>query len=1266
MLQRKSTCVFFILIFFGFFIPEVKAQPPYPEIELCFPTVTAKKGDTICVPVTVKNYIDVEGFGMQILYNANIVRPLSPLRFPDSRITEEIKNLTAFIEDTRGSIKISHVDLQPITLPDDIILFEICFVVIGSPGDVSPVFINEAYSDHGFIQETISGGSNFNPFKIKRGSITVVADQITISTSICDATNAPTYNNGILEFMIGGGTPPYSYTVTPGGPFTGTNIIAGQRIRLENLPPALYTIMVTDATGATQSVNARVSDNFPYFYQMIATDPTCANREIQNGSVQVSITNPGPFNPTACRYEWSNFVFNTNNNTQLSSGTYYVTIIDPSGCRAYDSASIFREPIVATLDITQEVSCPGGSDGEVIFTSISGGFPFSGNRYQLRLNGSIVGFVNTITGIDAGINNIEITDSLNCSALFQINMPAKDGILIDTLYRDDVSCFGLDDGRISIQANEDGNTNFIFVLRRNNQIIPGGTSSPNTFTFDFLEAGSYNLTITSVGTGCRLIVPFVISQPNPIDLSNVNILNPSCGTQNGVITVSPAFGTAPYNYVWSHNAAINANSISGLSAGNYTVTVTDQNGCTATNMFSLTEMSGNETVPLINTFVSKPVSCFGGNDGSVTVICVPPSPTYTYQWFRLNETNVLSTFDSATNLSSGTYVVIVRSGNCSVLDTIDLMDPQGMNVNFNLVSPTCPDSKNGSIGATVTGGNPNYTYQWFQVGNPNIIALNVTVLTPIDSGEYLLILTDSKLCTQEFPVYLAAPDSINLQLLEVNQVNCFGQSNGRAEVIATGGTSANPVFNYFWSTSPLDSGPSAFNLPAGRNWVIAADNVCASDTFFFDVPTVPRLSITSDSEFNNPSCFGSTDGYINLIPAGGVDSGFVFNWTSPPAPNTPSVNNLGAGTYYFRLSDFTGCTISDSVTLTQPDSMAVTLNSLATQLLSCRNLDNGQIGVFTTGGNPGIINYTWNNNIATGAIISGLSAGNYCVTATDSKGCNATFCYELVSPPPVTGRVSSPQDPGCFGEKTELCIESISGGTGNKYTFQVNQGQRYPADSCILVFAGTYTINLIDSAGCFIDTTITINQPDEIEIDLIDEIEIQLGLSSDLVVLDIPAGISVNSVTWLPADTTVKCQNFDCTEVIFNPVSNTTYQVIVTDADGCTAVQEILVRVKDVRNVFFPNIFAPREIGDRGGSNNYFNVSVGAGVVQVLSLEVYDRWGNKLFEKLNYLPDNTFADGWDGTFGGNLLDSGVYVYKTVIRFSDGKDLIYTGDITLTR
>src|SRR5690606_38386787 len=112
-------------------------------------------------------------------------------------------------------------------------------------------------------------------------------------------------------------------------------------------------------------------------------------------------------------------------------GKYYVTIVDPSGCRKYDSTEIFRAPIEVDFQIIREESCPGQGDGEVLLT-VSGGLPFAVNQYEVRLNGSPVGRVSNVNNIRGGSNYIDVIDSLNCFETIEFTIPTKEGILIDT------------------------------------------------------------------------------------------------------------------------------------------------------------------------------------------------------------------------------------------------------------------------------------------------------------------------------------------------------------------------------------------------------------------------------------------------------------------------------------------------------------------------------------------------------------------------------------------------------------------------------------------------------------------------------------------------------------------------------------------------------------------------------------------------------------------------------------------------------------------
>jgi len=1270
MASWKFFTKFFIIISaLGIVFGKLSAQTPYPMVDLCISEETGKAGDTVCVKFTVNNFIDVEGFTFQISFDRNLIEPLFPPKLDDPNLPDAYKNGGfVYVDNFKANGFIRYLMIgNPITLPDGTVIFEQCFKIVGQPGNESRVFLNTSFPDWGVTRKQFSDVPSspliIEQMKVKNGKVKIVTDQLSILRNVCETTDNK--NNGVLEFYFAGGQAPYSYTLNGGAPVTG--ITENQRIRLVNLPQGSYKVEVTDALGNKKMLTTNITETLPYRYTMNCTDPTCSNRAKPNGKTEINITDTGPYSSGSFNFAWSNYYFETGNkssNKDLGNGKYYVTITDPSGCRLIDSCEIFREPLSYTVDTLKKPSCSGAKDGQIRI-NVSGGTPWVSNQYNFFVNSIQTGRNNVISNLKAGKTTISVVDSLGCSIFFDVILPEGQPVSLIETDRKDTNCHDGVDGLISVSAS--GTNNFIFEIRNNlGFMVFGGISTNNTYVNNNLTPGAYRIIAKDASnSGCADTLFFNIGQPTPIDLSDSLIVNPSCQTNIGSITLNPRGGEGPYTFQWSHTSS-NTASVTGLGPGQFAVTVTDSKGCTGEATFVLKE-GGTGNPITVQGSVVKEITCKDGKDGTIKADVLNGTGASTYNWRRLNETQVIGTTATLTNMAAGIYIVEATNNGCTNLATVILVNPAGMDIVLIPTVPTCPGGNNGSLGANVSGGNPPYNYQWRKAGNTAPIGIN-SVLAPLSAGNYELTLIDSKGCLQDTAIVLKDPPKIDLDVVGTVDVNCFGLKNGRAEAVATGGTQVNPVFSFFWSTSSGETGDIATKLSPGLNWVIANDGICVSDTVFFAINTVTKITLDFvNTVVTPPSCAGKKDGIISIQAKGGQMTGFTYNWISP-ATIGPVLSGVGKGKYIVRITDAVGCSSSDSILVNEPDSLKIEINPLATRLLSCKNPDNGQIGVLVTGGNPGVIQYQWSNNGSTTSSIGGLGPGNYCVTATDIKGCQNSVCLPLVSPPKIQGKVASPEAPKCFGETTCIKIESVSGGSGNKYTFQINQGIRYPIDSCVTVFAGPYRINILDSAGCFIDTMIVIPQPDPISITLPPSAEILLGEKTGVITPLINAPFGILSSGWFPAgDTTITCvDDINCVSAIFGPSSTRVYTFEVTDNNGCITRADYEVRVKDVRNVYFPNIFAPRPDGSRDGINQYFQVVTGNGVESIILFEIYDRWGNKVFSKSNFVPDGTGTDGWDGTFRGEALASNVYVFYALVSFTDGQKIPYKGTITLVR
>ena len=171
--------------------------------------------------------------------------------------------------------------------------------------------------------------------------------------------------------------------------------------------------------------------------------------------------------------------------------------------------------------------------------------------------------------------------------------------------------------------------------------------------------------------------------------------------------------------------------------------------------------------------------------------------------------------------------------------------------------------------------------------------------------------------------------------------------------------------------------------------------------------------------------------------------------------------------------------------------------------------------------------------------------------------------------------------------------------------------------------------------------------------------DIQLGLPTAQITPYISSSVGIDNFVWTPNEY-INCLDVDCTTVEMSPPFTTTYLLTVTDANGCVGRDEITIRVREVRNVYFANAFTP----NNDGYNDYFQAVIGLGVERIQTFTIFDRWGNRVFLKENYVPDPAGTDGWDGTFSGRKLNPGVFVYYAKALFIDGKEIEYSGSVTL--
>lgn len=1007
-------------------------------------------------------------------------------------------------------------------------------------------------------------------------------------------------SNGAINTTVTGGTSPYTYSWSPNGA-TSQNV-AG-------LPAGFYTVVVTDLNSCTLSAIANVVQPVSFTINVASLNETCDY--LNNGSSTVAVSGGSP----AYTYFWQPGAQTTSVVTNLSSGNYTVNVMDINGCSINTVITISQPPSLSVAFSNQtNISCFGANNATAM-ANASGGTPIYSYTWMPSL------IVNpTATNLSIGVHTVIVTDSKSCTVSNTLNITQPLPITVNSTVTN-VLCNGGSNGSISLAANggtspfsifwqPNGQSTFsisnlsagtytalitdangcvntttyavgqplpisIAFTSTNitcnggsngmiNSSVSGGTS-PYTFSWtpnssisqnvSGLSAGIYTLTVSDINN-CIMSSTIGLIQPTAINLAT-NVTNETCDyLNNGIATTTVSGGSPGYTYLWQPGS-VTSNSLTNLGSGNYTVTITDLNGCSINSVVVI-----SQPLPLAVSFNNQlNVSCFGGSNGSATAIGSGGTPNYSYTWTPLAQTTAM-----ANNLLAGTYSVTVSDANsCIATNTVLITQPPALNVNISYTNIICSAGSNGAIFVSPNGGNGPYTHT---LTPGNITGLNFTNLP---SGTYTILTQDANGCLETTTVSLTQPTNFS-SITSFTNSNCLMQ-NGIASVsVTTGGA---PPFTYSWSPSGGTNSVTT-SLFAGSYTVQVTDNNGCVSSNIVNISDVsgPVVSIVSTT---NVSCFGGSNASAVASFTGGSGPGFTYSW-SPTGGNALTATNLASGVYVFKVVDNVGCIgLATTPLLTQPP--ALSLNYSVTPV-SCFGGSNGSATVNTNGGTPAY-SYTWLPGPGNGQSISGLSAGNYTIQVIDSKNCIQTTSLMITQPVAPLNIVTNTQSITCFGGTNGSASSTVTGGTA-PYSYLWLPGN-ISGQSISNLTTGSYTVNVNDQKGCAIVNILNVIQPSSISITP-NSISSNCSFANGQASVSVNGGIGPYSYTWSPTGGNTN---------IANSLASGVYTVIVKDLNNCLSVATQTVSNNPAPSAAIATI---NNVSCFGGSNATASVNVIGGV----------------------------------------------------------------------
>jgi gliding motility-associated-like protein len=929
--------------------------------------------------------------------------------------------------------------------------------------------------------------------------------------------------NGSATATITGGLGPFTYNWTPSG---------GTAATANGLAAGNYTVTVTDSRTCSATGTVTITQPTQLTASATATNETCDYSNNGTATATAGAGTPG------YTYLWAPGGQTTVTATALAAGNYTVTVTDSKGCTRQAFASVTQPAtLAATLGSQTNVNCNGGNNGSVT-ASGTGGTP--GYTYLWAPGGQTSA---TATSLASGTYTVTVTDTRSCTGQATVTITQPTLALSATTTFTNVACNGGNTGTITA-APTGGTAPYSYLW------APGGQT---TATVNNLIAGSYTVTVTD-SRGCTTTATRTLTQPTALNVSLAGTDVNCFGGSNGAITSTVTGGTPAYSYTWTPGGATSSN-VTGLIAGTYTVSVRDNQNCTRTASLTITQ-------PTTITVSATPTAetCDYSNNGSVTAAPSGGTPGYTYLWAPGGQTTI-----TATGLAAGNYTVTVTdSKGCIKTANAAVTQPAVLSMTFGgQTNVSCLGGNNGSVTATGTGGTPNYTYSWM----PG--SLSGASVTGLAAGTYTVNITDSHACTGQNTVTITQPTLALSATTTFTNVACFGGSSGTITATPVGGTAP---YSFLWAPGGQTTA-TVNSLVAGTYTVTVTDSkgCTTTSTRTLTQPTALNVSLTG----TDPSCFGGTNGSITSTVTGGTTA-YSYTWT-PGGATSGNVTGLVAGSYTLSVRDNQNCTQTASVTITQPSTITVTATPTGE---SCDYSNNGSAAAVAAGGTPGYT-YLWQPGNQTTATATGLAAGNYTVTVTDSKGCIRTQTAAVTQPALLSMTFSGQTNVSCNGGNNGSVTAVGTGGTPN-YSYTWMPGALSGASVTGLA-AGTYTVNISDANACAGQGTVTITQP-------------TLALSTSTTFTNVSCfGGNNGTITATPSGGTapysfVWAPGGQTTATITTLVAGT-YTVTVTDSKGCTTTATRTITQPAVLNVSLVGT----DVSCFGGSNGTITSTVTGG-----------------------------------------------------------------------
>ncbi|MBQ3689537.1 MAG: gliding motility-associated C-terminal domain-containing protein [Bacteroidales bacterium] len=993
----------------------------------------------------------------------------------------------------------------------------------------------------------------------------------------------------ITPSEITGNNAPYKYSINGGGTFVTTNTFV-------DLPGGEYAVVVENSKGCqTQKYEVVVGDDV--FFEISDIEVTNITKCYGDRTGAITINASAKKQPLSYSIEGdkSTSYTMTKDFTELRAGTYSVYVKDANGCKLSEEVEITEpeELVIENITPVDVEGCTGDETGALIFDIEGGTAPF---RFAPK-EGPANYTESTITALAAGKYTPYVIDGYGCKTVYSqsVTISEPEALEIKNVEISDVStCFGDNTGSLTINAT--GGTG---ALKYSLNFKGEETEFQTKNIFTNLHSGNYQPYVVDE-KGCSFATEDVYELADAYEkllfqsaLSN-SLLNLCYGDQNGQIILAYSGGKSPWSFTVEDDNNFSKTvtfsdelgTIDDLPAGNYIVSLKDDNGCPADKTYQI-KITEPEELKL-KSVAANDVKCYGDGSGSIEIDVEGGTLSYSYCYKQFGESGGIDSYlalgsSVISNLHKGKYLVAVKDkNNCVVYgnsegyvidepEELEMFEPEVKDIT------TCYGATNGSMKIKVSGGVVPYKYT---IGGDNdaIITTNETYALFENlpaSTMYLPSVEDAHGCVVTMPltVPLSQPTKVELNLKNYQEVRgCKGDNNGFIQLDASGGKGD---YTYYLKSEPNLNGVSETNinnktglfdnLKAGTYTYLVTDKSgCSAGENLAAVKIIePEEFVLEGVDVENVLCYGKHTGTAKIKVSGGqiIQASAKYKYFLDEKED-PSYNDffefMEPKHYTFRVVDHYNCTLTGEFDITQPAEYKITKFEKV-DIVKCYGDHTGSIDIKAEGGTGtlkyylGSIGSTEMQESETG-FFDGLSAASYEAVVKDERGCTLVDDIRVDQPTQLSYLAEVTKEIPCHDEGSgELTITARGGTRPYKYSIDDGVNYNYETSEITGLEAGEYKIRVKDNNGCVRDYSVDLRIINPalltVEAEVYDVIcyegntgKIAASGSGGTSLLS----YSLDGVVWQDRSG------------VFKNLSDGVYTVKVKDINGCTAETEPL------------------------------------------------------------------------------------------------------------